>query len=497
MVLIKNVKVIDGTGVPAYTADVLIKNDRILAVGDFVRHQAETIIDGSGGYLTPGFIDVNTDSDHYLTLFSDPGQKNFLTQGATTIIGGACGSSLAPLLYGSLESIRKWADISQINVDWHTVGEFLDKIAAKPLGVNFGTLIGHATVRRALIGEVRRDLTVNELRVFKKIVKDGLQEGAFGLSTGLSYIHAKQTPFYEIKELLEIVARHRGVYATHLRDEREKILESAKETAEIALETGATTIISHFRPLLGYESNFHKALEVIENSKAEIYFDSYPSDSSFMPIYALVPEWLKTGGLETMLEHLKDKQIQEKILRELPRFKPNDIIIGYAPAAKFLVGKSIGAIAKNRGSEPRRTLIEIMLMTKLRASVFYKNVNFDGVLQTLATKRALVASNAPGSDTLGEGTLVKHERLFNVFPKFLEISQQLKMMPLEKAVEKITSLPAKIFGLKSRGEIKPENFADLALIKDGQIRWTMVNGHIAVEDGVPTNVKAGRVLRKT
>src|ERR1044072_3559400 len=151
--LIKNVKVL-GTGrAPEEKADVFVSGEVISAVGSFPHKGADEVIDGQGGWLMPGFIDVDTTSAHYLSSFDAPEQEDFLKQGVTTIIGGHCGASLAPLLYGSLESLRKWGDTNEINVDWHTVAEFFARLAQRPLGVNFGMLAGHSTIRRAILGE--------------------------------------------------------------------------------------------------------------------------------------------------------------------------------------------------------------------------------------------------------------------------------------------------------------------------------------------------------
>ena len=156
MILIKDSLVIDGTGNPGERKDILIKDNKISAIGSFPNHNADEIIDGLGLISAPGFIDIDTDSDHYLTLFTDRSQHDFLLQGVTTIMGGFSGSSLTPLIRGSLESVRKWADINQVNVDWNTVGEFLKILERIKLGVNFGTLVGHSTIRRGLIGEENR-----------------------------------------------------------------------------------------------------------------------------------------------------------------------------------------------------------------------------------------------------------------------------------------------------------------------------------------------------
>src|SRR3989344_3726731 len=247
--LIKNVRIVGGEREYREKADVFINGDKISAIGNFPTKSADKVLDGQGGYLSPGFIDINTDSDHYLTLFGYPEQEDFLRQGVTTIIGGNCGSSLAPLIYGTLESVQKWGDIRMINVDWHTVGEFLNIFEKKPLALNFGTLAGHSTIRRAIVGEELRDLTKNELAVMGETLRKALEEGAFGLSTGLSYVHGAETPYSELKFLAGIVREYNGVYSTHLPRSGHNILESVDETIKLAQETGVKTEISHFVPI--------------------------------------------------------------------------------------------------------------------------------------------------------------------------------------------------------------------------------------------------------
>src|SRR3989344_2580012 len=280
--LIKGVQVVDGAGRPPYKADVLIQKNIISAIGNLKRRRARKEIDGLGNYLTPGFIDINTDSDHHLTLFTDPSQSDFTNQGVTTSIGGHCGASLAPLLYGTLESIRKWVDPTEINVNWHTVGELLKTLDKLPLGVNFATLVGHSTIRRALVGESNRRLTQKELAVFQKILEQSLDEGAYGLSTGLGYVHGRLASDRELRALVKVVADAGGVYTTHLRNETDELLESVKETVRVAKSTGAKTIISHLRPLKGSENQFDEALKLLEKSSASasVYFDISPYATS-------------------------------------------------------------------------------------------------------------------------------------------------------------------------------------------------------------------------
>ena len=300
--LIKNVQVVGGVrgaaagvaGENVSTLDIFVSDNRISAIGNFPNKRADVVLDGQGAYLSPGFIDCNTDSDHYLTLFDNPGQEDFIRQGVTTIMGGMCGASLAPLLYGSLESLQKWGDPNRVNVNWHTMKEFLAVMDKQPASVNFGTLVGHATIRRAIIGESLRELTKNELNVFSRTLDAALSEGAFGFSTGLGYVHARKAPYAELRALAEIVKKHRGVYATHLRQEATGVREAVEETIKLARETGVSTLISHFAPVIGSEKEYEEALTLINDlpPDVDLQFDISPSANSLIPIYTFLPEWV-------------------------------------------------------------------------------------------------------------------------------------------------------------------------------------------------------------
>ena len=502
-IIIKGAQIIDGTGKPPTVADVLIKGDRISAIGDFSAKKPKVIdLRGTGAFLTPGFIDVNTDSDHYLSIFTNPEQENFLLQGVTTIIGGNCGSSLAPLIRGTLESIRKWTDTDLINVNWQSVAEFLSELEKIKLGVNFGTLIGHSTVRRGLLGEIPRDLSAEEMRVVKNLVEKGLEEGAFGLSTGLSYAHAKMTPYLEIKTLTEAVAKYKGVYATHLRNERSKIAQSVEETVKVAKENGLKAEISHLRPILGFEREFEEALKLIDESltDADVTFDAYPFDSSVVPVYTLLPSWARHGNLEKMAELLKTAANRERIIGDMPKLTGEEITIAAAPKNEFLIGKTLKEFSENQGLSPLEGVIRLMRVTNLRAVVFYRNVNFDYLKKALGHERCIVASNGgampAGRAGIAAEKVLNHERSYNTFPKFLEMASRENQMPIEKAVNKITGLPARKFGIKDRGIIAEGKCADLAVIQNNKISAVIVNGKIAVKNGEFQNVSVGKVLRR-
>ncbi len=474
--LIKEVQIIDGEGRPSYKADVLVQKNVISAIGNLKSKEADVIIDGVGNFLAPGFIDVDTDSDHYLSLFTNPRQSDFGTQGVTTILGGECGASLAPLLYGTLESIRKWGDPHDVNVNWHTVAEFLESLDKLRLGVNFGTLVGHSTIRRSLTHGENRPLTMKEIWVFKKILNRALKEGAFGFSTGLGYLHGRIASYEEIRELVSVLKPYGGIYATHLRSDSGAILESVAETLKIAKSTGVKTIISHFMPIKGFRGKFTDAIELINNSGLEnFYFDVYPFDSTVVPIYTLLPLWAQKENLETMLKEIEDAEIIKRIAKDLKYLNPGDVVVSRAPHGENLVGKNLWQIMENYGLDPGEALIKIMNMTRMRATIFYRNIDRELLLDILKEDRALIGSN--GNAMPNTKKFLKHERSTSTFPEFLRLATK-NNLPLEAAIEKITSIPANFLGLKNRGVIKQGQIADLVIINksDYEIKETILGG---------------------
>jgi len=507
--LIKNVRILGGGGKFPEKSDIFVSGDKISAIGNFPNKKADETIDGQGAYLSPGFIDVDTDSDHYLTLFDSPRQDDFLKQGVTTIIGGMCGSSLAPLLYGGLESIQKWADISKFNVGWRTMREFLEILDKKPLGVNFATLAGHSTVRRAFIGEQMRALTKNELKVFGETLRWTLKEGAFGLSTGLGYVHGQEATYTEIKYLAEITKEFGGVYATHLRKGGAELGESVDETLKLAEETGVKTLISHFMPFSGSETPYEAALKRIQSlpENLDFNFDMYPYDVSALPVYTFLPQWARTGGKEKMLSSLREDWLRAKIEKEFPKIKPEEFVVARAPGNDFLVGRSLNELEEifNVPSQ-NAALSKLMLATELQCVVFYKNINKNFLKRALKNPRALIASNSASFPDEWRERILKPERAVSTFTKFLGMVLSENIMPLEEAIKKITLFPAAKFDLAGRGLIKEGNFADLTIFApqpapagggnvEIEIRSVIVGGAVALKDGAFTARAGGRALR--
>lgn len=497
--LIRDVQILGGTKEYADRMDVFVSDDKISAIGHFANKRADEVLDGLGAYLSPGFIDVNTDSDHYLTLFDHPGQEDFLRQGVTTIFGGTCGSSLAPLLYGGLESLGKWADPNKVNVNWHTVAEFLKVLDRRPLGVNFGTLAGHATIRRAILGEANRDLTKNELGVFARTLRAALQDGGFGFSTGLSYLHARKTPYAELKALADIVKGFNGIYATHLRDAQKGIATSVEETIKLAKETKIKTVISHFVPVVGFEAEYEKALAAINAlpSEIELRFDIYPSTSMLLPIYTFLPAWAQTGGVLTMLANVKDEWYAARIKKDMPQLDEEHFVIAQAPNNDFLVGKTLEDVRKIYNlHDGRDALIRLMITMNMRGGILYRNLSAPHAKKAIASKRSFIASNAPSfAEEPFRGKQFKSERTTSTFTHFLSLVERENIIPMNDAIAKLTSEPARMLNLPLRGTIAEGNIADLTCFKGNDVMFTVVSGKVAIENGEFKNVFAGKALR--
>ncbi|MEK7187745.1 MAG: hypothetical protein AAB691_02775 [Patescibacteria group bacterium] len=496
-ILIKGAQIFSGGERLTDRSDIFISGDKISAIGSFSAKIADKVIDAQGCYVSPGFIDVNTDSDHYLSVFSDPLQEDFLRQGVTTIIGGQCGSSLAPLIYGRLDSLRKWTDTTKINVNWHEVAELLAFLEKHPLGVNFATLVGHSTIRRDIVGEEARNLTAKEVDVFTHVLAKAMRQGGAGLSTGLSYVHSAATSPLELEELAKIVKKQEGVYTTHLRDRAGGVAEPIDEAITLHRNTGVKTIISHFIPVLGEEDLYRSGLEKLRNldPASEMYFDLSPFPIRILPIYYFLPDWAKQGGLSEMYENLTDDWLRSKVQKEITDIDPEKIIISRADKNDVLVGRSIRDCMELYGVDDyKEALIKVMIATELRAAVFYESINQDLLMEALTHPRCLIASNAASLSKTSE-IMLKPERARRTFPKFLSLVEEKRIMPIEVAIERITKKPASLFQIEKRGEIKEGFFADVTGFRNGEILFTIVNGHLAFENHSFDLTPHGKILR--
>jgi N-acyl-D-amino-acid deacylase len=518
-ILVKNGTIIDGTGAEKKKADILVEGDRIKKIGNLGK-RADKVIDAGGLFVAPGFIDVNSDSDHYLTLLTNPGQQSFLYQGVTSIIGGNCGASLAPLVKGEIiQSVSKWADISGINVDWHSVSEFFAVLERLGLGVNFGMLCGHTTLRRNILKDNVRELNPDEKLKMRFLLDAALRDGALGMSAGLAYSHAKITPTEELVDLARIAGEANAVFALHLRGESVEILESVREAVEIGRQSKVSVEISHFK-ISGSDNWWHLAdvLQLIEEARKDgldVNFDVYPYTESASTLYIFFPDWATKGGRRRTMENLADETSRKKIIAELTpeENELKDLKVADARHPVF-IGKKLEEIAKNQNVGVAEAAVNLYLANGGEVIVFAANVSEDNLTVQLRHPASFLGSSGAGY-TLGFGPRKEliHPRCFGAFPRFLRrFAKEKAALEWEKAIQKITGGPAKKFNLQNRGLLKENYFADIAVFNPEEINdkatfenpfqyskgveCLFVNGSLAIEKGKYTGKMAGLILKR-
>ncbi|MDP2838063.1 MAG: D-aminoacylase [Candidatus Moranbacteria bacterium] len=520
-ILIKNGTIIDGSGRPMYRADVAVSEDTIVALGDLRHARAETEIDATGQYVTPGFVDVNNHSDTYWQLLADPVLESMLRQGVTTIIGGNSGSSLAPLTDPSvIRSIQKWTDVERINFNWLSMSDFLKEVERRQPGVNFATLVGHGTLRRGAMKDETRTITPDEIAIMQRFLKLGLKEGAIGLSTGLKYTHARGAGTRELIALTKTAVAMGGIYATYVRDEEENLVRAVEEALMVAREAQAPIHISHLKAV--GEKNWHLMDEVFNLidtaalNDIAVTFDVYPYTSTGSVLYTLLPEWVTQDGRKMMIERLKDRQTYLSVLRDMNKetIDYSQVVISVSTLSKMLSRRRISEIATLQGKSPQEVVLDLLVASDGRAIVIMEVLSERNVLKAIQHPFSIISSNGVGYDLehAKTGDLV-HPRNFGTFPKvFAEYVRRQKALSWEEAVHKMTGKPAFKFQLEKRGIIQEGYFADLVIFNPETIEDTstmeepyqypvgishvVLNGNIAVaKEGLGAK-RFGRVLRQ-
>jgi N-acyl-D-aspartate/D-glutamate deacylase len=519
-ILIKSGTLFDGKGNPPKITDIGIKGEVIADIGALKNSSAKQTIDATGKYVTPGFIDITNHSDTHLTIFKYPNLESLLLQGITTIIGGNCGASLAPLASReALGAIRKWADLSEINADWVTVKEFLDTLERIGLPVNFGTLVGYGTLRRGVIGEKVKILSPEEREEIKLLLERSLKEGALGISLGLAYGHERISETEEIIDIVKPVREYGGLVKIHLRSEGKDIFPSVNEALRIAREADVPVEISHMKAI-GRKAwiKFNEVLSLIDNavsSGIRVNFDVSPYATTGSSLYLLIPAWAREGGFEELFQKIDNSKDREKILEELKSYTihPDKIVVVSAKMPN-LTGYTLEEIASRSGLSPEETLLEIVRSNEGRVSIIGKTVSAVNVKRALMHPASLIASDGAGysEDEKKSGVLV-HPRSFGAFPHFWHVFVKEKgLLSPEEAIRKMTYAPALKFGLKNRGEIRKGSFADILIFTPETFEdratyqnpyqypvgldWVLINGKIAVKEGKIQGIKAGNILRK-
>ncbi|HKA45197.1 MAG TPA: D-aminoacylase [Burkholderiales bacterium] len=496
--VLRNARIVDGTGSPWYSADLAVRGDTIARIAPSITEPAARVIDVAGAVVAPGFIDLHT---HAIRgIFQVPTADNYVRQGVTTIMEGPDGSSPVPLK------------------------PFLDKLEALPKSLNIGSFIGQGSVRQAVLGLANRNPTPEELERMRALVRQGMADGAFGLSTGLFYVPGAFTPLAEVVELQKVVAPFRGVHTSHMRDEAGGVVDSAKETIAIGEQGGVPTQISHHK-MIG-KANWGRStetLKLVDEARArgvDATIDQYPYTASSTTIQgALLPPWAQEGGQAEMVKRLKDPATRAKIRaitadlirNERGAGDPSNVVLTLCEWDMLLSGKNLTQVTQARGREPTvenaaETVMWIVEQGGCRG-VFHAMDEGD-LQRILAHPATMIASDG---EVVIYGRGVPHPRSYGTFARVLSVYvREKKIVTLEDAVRKMSSFPAARIGLADRGVLRAGMKADIAVFDPVRVRdlatfdephhyaagflHVIVNGQIVYENGAMTAARPGRVL---
>lgn len=507
-VLIKNGIIVDGTGQASFQGDVGIKDDKIAKIGDLSNEKGDSEIDAAGRMVCPGFVDINNHSDTYWRIFSNPDLESLVYQGITTIVGGNCGTSLAPLRSpDTINSIQKWTDIRKVTVDWIDLPEFFSALSRNPLSVNFGTLIGHATLRRGFLGDSARNPTPEEMEIMEEMLKISLERGALGMSSGLVYTHARTTGEEELGRLARIIKKKSKVYTSHIRGEGGELIDSVEEAIRIAEETGVNLHVSHLKAM--GESSWplmNEALALVGKAferGVEVSFDVYPYTNTGSVLYTLLPAWASEGGRGAMLTRLRDVSTRGRIIQEMKEgaFDYSKIEIAISPINRTLARKKIAEIALAQNKTPEEAVVDVLLASEGQVVGSMDVLSQENVDRAVIHPLSIISSNGSGYNVShSESGELVHPRSFGTFPRVLrDYVRERRLLSWEEAVHKMTWKPAEKFSIPKRGRIKEGFFADLLIVDRSQVRdlatkenpfqyskgidFVLVNGKIILADG--------------
>ena len=496
--VVRNGRIVDGTGSPWYRGDLAVRGDTIVRIAPRIDAPATRVIDAGGKVVAPGFIDIHTHARR--GIFQVPTADNYVRQGVTTLMEGPDGSSPIP------------------------IKPFLERVAATHVTPNVGLFIGQGSVREQAIGLVNRKATPDEVEQMRGLVRQGMEAGAFGLSSGLLYVPGTFTPTAEVVELAKVAGRMGGIYISHMRDEASGVLDSVRETIEIGEKGGLPAQVTHHK-IIG-KANWGRSvdtLELVDEARArgvDATIDQYPYTASSTSIQAaLMPSWALEGGRPDVLKRLQTPAVRSELRKETARLileergggAPQNVQLAHCDWDHALDGKRLGDVTKGRGLEvtiDNAADTVLWIVERGGCQAIFHAINEEDLQRILRHPATMI-----GSD--GEipifGQASPHPRSYGTFVRVLgRYVRELKVITLEDAVRKMSAFPAQRIGLADRGVLRVGMKADIAIFDPNTVRdratfeqphqyaegvtQVIVNGQVAFEDGKMTAARPGRIL---
>lgn len=528
-ILIRNARVVDGTGNPWFWADIAIADGRIAAIGRHLDERARQVIDADGCVASPGFIDIHSHDD--VSLLADPTNLPRIAQGVTTVVTGNCGISTYPVAAETLSLAQNYVESVLTRVAPENLATSIDAyaatFAARGIATNVASLIGHGPVRIAVLGYDDRRPDARELATMKKYVAQALADGAFGLSIGLLYAPGSFADLDELVELARVTAEGGGFLAAHVRTYETYLVESVQELVEVLRRAGVAGQLSHLQA--GGRQNWGKVndvLHLMEEARREgidVTCDMYPYTAGSTTLSTLLPPWALAGGIDRLKTLLSDPDTRARIKdatvngvedksweSKVPLIGWRNIMISSVVSERYKAfeGKNLDELAHALGRDPFDTMVELVLADRGQTI---------GVMFSLDDKdiEAVYASplHMVGSDGMWRESGKPHPRLYGAFARVLShLVRNAEVLTLEQAVQKMTSRPAQRLGLVDRGLLRPGMAADIAIFAPEEVKDTatfteprqlaagfshvLVNGRLVFADGKATGDTPGVFLRR-
>ena len=519
--------IIDGTGSPWYSADLGIRDGKVAAIGNLAAHRRRRTIDAAGKVVAPGFIDMLGQSE--MTILVDPRLPSKIFQGITSEITGE-GSSIAPLNDAIIQSDRSGYDHFKITPDWRTFRQYFARLEKQGMGINLASYVGATQVRRMVLGDDDKQPTPEQLGQMKALVGEAMKDGAVGVSTSLQYAPAPYAKTEELIALATEAGKFGGVYATHMRDEGDTVLEALDEALRIGCDAHVPVEIWHIK--VAGKNNWGRMPEVVDKinaaraAGADVTANTYAYTAWYNDFSAFIPPWAHDGGAAKLVERLKDPATRERIRKdilspskgwqnewqEIPG--PDAVMIGAVQNPKLLPleGKRLSEIAKLWKKDPIDALFDFLIEDP------YTGVAVFGMSQpdvTLALQQPWVSIDNDSEGTSPEGLLGQahpHPRAYGTFPRILsKYVREEKVLTLEDAIRKFSALPAQRMRLTDRGVLKAGMWADVVIFDPATVRdratfdnpnqlsegmqYVLVNGVPVIDQGKMTGALPGKVLR--
>jgi N-acyl-D-amino-acid deacylase len=534
--LIKSGTIIDGSGKNRYMGDIGIIGNRIIKIEKKIEDQSVKEINAEGSVVCPGFIDIHGHSDFTLSINNFAESK--IRQGITTEVVGNCGFTAGPVSERYADELIQYlantvvlSDTQKNICKWGSQTEFIDKIVCGGVSINLAPLVGHGTIRVAVMGFEQRIPNEKELNEMKLLLEQEMTQGIFGMSSGLEYEPGWHSNNDEIIELCKIISQYDGIYTTHMKNEGKKLIECINDSIEIGIKADVSVEISHLKAQ--YESNWGKvdeALELIEKAEAcgvNIGFDVYPYIAFGSGLIDLMPPWVKISGPKNMIQLLKDNGVRNEVIKSMQTQDDNwenpMLIVGWDKRIKIAMlkteqnkkyeGKTIHEISLDMKCTPFDVIIDLLITEEAAIKSIYFAMCEKDLIMIMKHPKAKFCTDGRAVDTYGElsmGTV--HPRYYGTFPRIMGLYvREKQIFSLEEAIYKSTLLAAKKMKIKNRGELIVGNYADITVFNPDKIidlatfeephrysegiEYVIVNGQIVISKGKHTGLLPGKRLK--